>query len=100
MSTYLYEATLAEVFPLTLEVNGTSFTLDSTDNLHQGMLLMFQWGVYSSGDDWLIRFCKPNDASAPTRYFYDQIAKSDADGLSLQTWALDCIVQCSNLWND
>ena len=100
MSDYLSEPTLAEVFPATLDVNGSTYTLNSTDNLYQGADLMFQWGVYTTGSAWVIRICRPDNAATPTAYLYDQIASTDADGLSTQTWALNCIVQCSTLWND
>lgn len=100
MSDYLSEPTLAEVFPSTLTVNGTAFSLDSTDSLQQGGLLEFQWGLYLAGSDWVIRICKPDNSFSPTEYLYDQIAATDAEGATPQIWALACIVQCSTLWND
>ena len=101
MADYLSEPTLAEVFPTTLVVNGNTCTLQGVENLYQGADLMFQWGVYTtSGDFWVIRFCKPDNAANPTEYLYDQIASTDADGMTTQNWALSCIVQCSTLWNE
>ena len=100
MSDYLTEPTLAEVFPATLLINGLTFTLDSTDNLFAGVDIQYQWGIYRSGTDWVIRMSKPDSVTAPTEWKYDQIAATDATGMNTETWALTCIVQCSTLWND
>ena len=79
---YLSEPTLADTFPSTLQVNGVTYTKSSTDNLTDGVDLTFQWCLYENGSDWLIRFAKPDVSSSPTRYFYDQITLSDAQGES------------------
>lgn len=104
MSDYLSEPTLAAVFPSALEINGINLTLDGTDSLSKDGNLTFQWGLYIDENDpweyWVIRFCKPNDPANPTAYLYDQIASSDADGLSTNAWAMACLIQSCNLWND
>lgn len=100
MSDYLSESTLAAVFPLTLSSNGMTFSLDNTENLLTGTDLAFQWGLYTSGDHWIVRICKPDDAASPTQYFYDELTDTDGSSMDQKEWLLAAVAFSSTLWNE
>ena len=100
MSDYLSEPTLPEVFPSSMTVNGSVFNLQNTENLTDGVDLVFQWGLYTSDDKWIVRICKPDNSASPTAWLYDQLADTDGTSMNQQEWLLSAVAFSSTLWND
>lgn len=97
---YLSEPTLSAVFPSSLEVSGVTYTLQGTETMTDGTNLVFQWGHFTNGDDWVVRICKPDNAASPTAYLYDEITNIDVGDQTSLEWLMASVVTVSSLWND
>jgi hypothetical protein len=100
MSNYLTEPTLDAVFPATLTVGGSTFTLQNTESMTDGTNLVFQHGHFTNGTDWVVRICKPDNPAAPTAYLYDEISNVDVADQSSLEWLMSSVVTVSTLWNE